>query len=41
MEDAHFANCILNIENKIVPIENDVNTIRITEEILKQIRETW
>ncbi len=41
LEDAHFANCILNIENKIVPIENDVNTIRITEEILKQIRETW
>lgn len=41
LEDTHFANCILNIENKIVPIENDVNTIRITEEILKQIRETW
>lgn len=41
LEDTHFANCILNIENKIVSIENDVNTIRITEEILKQIRETW
>ena len=41
LEDTHFANCILGLEKKISPIENDVNTIRIIEEILKQIKESW
>lgn len=41
LEDEHFANCILGKDKILVSIEDDVNTIKLTEEILKEIRKTW
>lgn len=41
LEDTHFANCILGIDKKLVSIEDDVNTIKLSEEILKEIKKTW
>lgn len=41
LEDEHFANCILGKDKRFVSIENDVNTIKLTEDILKKIKETW
>ncbi|WP_295158502.1 Gfo/Idh/MocA family oxidoreductase [uncultured Brachyspira sp.] len=41
LEDEHFANCILGKDKRFVSIEDDVNTIKLTEEILKEIKKTW
>ncbi|TXJ46825.1 Gfo/Idh/MocA family protein [Brachyspira pilosicoli] len=41
LEDEHFANCILGKDKRFVSVENDVNTIKLTEDILKKIKETW
>ncbi|MEI0603193.1 Gfo/Idh/MocA family oxidoreductase [Brachyspira alvinipulli] len=41
LEDEHFANCILGKDQIFVSIEDDVNTIKLTEEILKEIKKTW
>lgn len=41
LEDEHFANCILGKDKRLVSIENDVNTIKLTENILKEIKKTW
>ncbi|EKV56819.1 Gfo/Idh/MocA family protein [Brachyspira hampsonii] len=41
LEDEHFANCILGKDKRFVSIENDVNTIKLTENILKEIKKTW
>ncbi|ASJ20896.1 Gfo/Idh/MocA family protein [Brachyspira hampsonii] len=41
LEDEHFANCILGKDKRFVSIENDVNTIKLTEDILKEIKKTW
>lgn len=41
LEDEHFVNCILGKETPLVTIENDVNTLKLTENILKHIKETW
>ncbi|KLI26283.1 Gfo/Idh/MocA family protein [Brachyspira hyodysenteriae] len=41
LEDEHFANCILGKDKRFVSIEDDVNTIKLTESILKEIKKTW
>lgn len=41
LEDEHFANCILGKDKKLVSIEDDVRTIKLTEGILNKIKETW
>ena len=41
LEDEHFANCILGKDKKLVSIEDDVRTIKLTEDILNKIKETW
>ena len=41
LEDEHFANCILGKDKRFVSIEDDVNTIKLTEAILKEIKKTW
>lgn len=41
LEDEHFANCILGKDKKLVSIEDDVITIKLTEGILNKIKETW
>lgn len=41
LEDEHFASCILGEEKPHVTVENDVNTLKVTEGILTQIKETW
>ena len=41
LEAEHFANCILGKDQIFVSIEDDVNTIKLTEEILKEIKKTW
>lgn len=41
LEDEHFANCILGKDKKLVSIEDDVRTIKLTESILNKIKETW
>ena len=41
LEDEHFANCILGKDKRFVSIEDDVNTIKLTEDILKEIKKTW
>ena len=41
LADEHFANCILGKDKRFVSVENDVNTIKLTEDILKKIKETW
>ncbi|PTY39814.1 Gfo/Idh/MocA family protein [Brachyspira hampsonii] len=41
LEDEHFANCILGKDKRFVSIEDDVNTIKLTENILKEIKKTW
>ena len=41
LEDEHFANCILGKDKKLVAIEDDVRTIKLTEGILNKIKETW
>lgn len=41
LEVEHFANCILGKDKKLVSIEEDVNTIKLTEDILNKIKETW
>ena len=41
LEDEHFANCILGKDKRFVFIEDDVNTIKLTESILKEIKKTW
>ena len=41
LEDEHFANCILGKDQIFVSIEDDVNTIKLTEKILKEIKKTW
>lgn len=41
LEDEHFANCILGKDKKLVSIEDDVLTIKLTESILNKIKETW
>ena len=41
LEDEHFANCILGKDKRFVSIEDDVNTIELTEAILKEIKKTW
>lgn len=41
LEDEHFANCILGKAKIFVSIEDDVNTIKLTESILKEIKKTW
>ncbi|MDA0039955.1 Gfo/Idh/MocA family oxidoreductase [Brachyspira hyodysenteriae] len=41
LEDEHFANCILGKDKRFVSIEDDINTIKLTESILKEIKKTW
>ena len=41
LEDEHFANCILGKDSRFVSIEDDVNTIKLAESILKEIKNTW
>lgn len=41
LEDEHFANCILGKDKKLVSIEDDVRMIKLTEDILNKIKETW
>ncbi|WP_300366028.1 gfo/Idh/MocA family oxidoreductase, partial [Brachyspira sp.] len=41
LEDEHFAKCILGKDKRFVSIEDDVNTIKLTESILKEIKKTW
>lgn len=41
LEDTHFADCIIGLKKPLVKIESDIQTLKITEEILNQIKETW
>lgn len=41
LEDEHFASCILSEVTPLVSIDNDVETLKITEGILKDIKKNW